>query len=270
MFKKLIGTTSVLFISVFAMAGSSAFADPPHTNCNTLQATIDAASDGDVINVKGHCNGHSYVIATNGLTLRGQGIAKITGDGTAPALTITGHQVTVENFNLIDGDGDNGIVVSANGSANILDIASIKGFRSVLVIESAYANIVDSSLSNNLIGDTALVVSLGGHARLESSDVSGNNRRGIFIGNGGSMQLGSDNTINGNGEEAIMILYGLLAMTGTNNIASGNATKFLPGDNDVNCFNFSRIFIVNLFTNDGTFNFGECRLSLGATTVFTP
>ena len=63
----------LLFVGLLA---SSAFAAPPFISCNgagaeKLQAEIDAASEGDVLEVKGDCAGVNYVIATNGLTLGG-------------------------------------------------------------------------------------------------------------------------------------------------------------------------------------------------------
>ena len=78
MFKALFGSASIFVIAVFAMVASSAIADPPLNKCVGLQAAIDAASDGDVIKVKGDCVGTNYVIATNGLTLRGIANATLT------------------------------------------------------------------------------------------------------------------------------------------------------------------------------------------------
>ena len=90
----------LLFVGLLA---SSAFAAPPGSKVHKctpnqlsaakLQVLINAADEGDVVEVEGDCVGFNYLITTDGLTLRGIGNARITGDGAAPAITITGHQV---------------------------------------------------------------------------------------------------------------------------------------------------------------------------------
>lgn len=236
-----------------------------------LQEKIDAASEGDVIEVSGDCLGFNYTIATDKLTLRGVDGATITGDGLAPAITVAADRVVIADWAAIDGATNVGVSVGRSGSAEISNVGALTGSNGVLVTESAFANIVGSHLSDNTAASAALLVSLGGHARVQDTEVSGNNRRGIVIVNTGTAHIAGGTTINDNREEGIFILHGSLLLDGADNYLQGNATAALVGDRDINCFNYSRITVNQPFANPaGSEAFFECWLSLGQTTVFSP
>ncbi len=229
----------LMFVGLLA---SSAIAAPPHTNCNQLQAAIDAASDGDVLIVKSHCTGTNYVIATDGLTLRGIANATITGKGTAPAITITGHRVTVEGWAEINGNSDRGIVVRVSGSAVVREISLITGSNGVFVTQSAFVEI--NGVDDIIADDHGILAGLNGSAEIVDSNISGNGRDGVHVAAGGAVNIAGGNTINNNGRHGIFSSGGQVLFNGANTVQG-----HLDPDWDIRCSAFTRIIVTQSITS---------------------
>lgn len=247
--------------------------EPVTVDCDigdSIQAALDTGATD--ITVTGACN-ESVSIFTDDVVLNGSGTASIVGDGSSAAIDIAADRIVIADWASVEGGASFGIRVGGSGSATISNVASIKGSRGVLVTESAFANIVDSSLSNNQTGSPGdgLFVQLGGNAALQGSSFSGNNARGILIVNTGSVSPMSDNSIDGNDSDGIRILHGALTIRsdGANNTVSGNGV--VTGLEDVRCFNFSRIFVgTSLANTGGTSVISNCIVATVGGPLFTP
>ncbi len=252
---------SLIFIAIFA---SAAFGAQLDVNCNmqgaeAVQDAIDNANVGDHIVVVGNCTGTSLVVSTDQLTLLGQGSAKLTGDGVAPAITVTAAQVTIEGWNLIDGGADHGIVVRAAGSAFVHDIASIAGNDGIQSIESAYVDI--SNVAGINVNDDAIFVASNGSALISGTNISDNPDDGVVAASGGVVILSGGNTIENNGDFGLIIAAGQAIFNGANTV-QGNRV-------DVDCRSFARIIVFQSVTSSsGNAATSDCDLIEGFAPVF--
>lgn len=213
---KLFATASV---AIFA-ASQTVSGEPTvkEVNCNAGKRIMDVlgkAEPGDTINIAGTCN-ERLVIATDRITLNGQGLATLDGGGGAGGsfagvIAIHGARgiviqgLTVQN-------GPNGI--AANDGAAFQARDSV--FRShpgsgVLIIGGSFGELTDCAMERNGGGMNVLT---GSSVVLRGTILAnGNAGNGIFVGGGsmlevrGAMVQASNNNVNGvsisGGEAAI-------------------------------------------------------------------
>lgn len=284
MFKELFGTTAVFVIPVFAMLASSAIAAPPGeptshkcTNPSTsakLQDKFDAADEGDVVEVEGDCVGFNYLITTDGLTLRGIDGAEITGDGMAAAITIMSHQVTIEDWAVIDGGAEDGIFVRQGAAALLRNITLITGEDGILVAGAAFAEVNNS----NVVGaaDDGIVAFQNGTVLIRDSDISNNGRFGVAAFSGGAVNINGGNTINNNDREGLFAAGGQLHVAaffgGRDNTVQNNdlGEVVILNRNDIGCSSFARLRVADLIkstTHGVTYN-GSCAMPFNDTDIF--
>lgn len=247
MLNALFGSVYIMVTSVFVMAASSAIAAPPAGSithkCTSpvsaakLQEKIDAASEGDVIEVTGDCIGFNYVIATDGLTFRGVDGATITGDGLAPAISIIADRVLVENWASIDGSASNGIVVRASGSATVSDIGMIAGNIGIIILQSAFAEVEGSTIQ---AGQDGVLVQFGGSVKLAGNTISFNGRDGVLVVTSGTAEIAAGNDISNNGR------YGVIASSAQVGFTRGTSTVQNNTSADLACRSYSRIHVIEV------------------------
>lgn len=273
MLKTILSSASVIVIPLFAMVASGAIAAPPgplpHKCSNPvqsaiLQEVIDDADEGDVIEVEGDCVGFNYVIATDGLTLRGVDGATQTGDGLASAITVKADDVIIEDFDEIDGAASTGIFVTAAGSASIHDIGLVTGGDGISIIEGAYANIKNVLVSGT--ADDGIVLATNGTARIENTEILGVPDDGLLVISGGAVNFVGGNTIHFSGDKGLLASGGQLQISGANTIENNTG-------GDIQCVGFSRIAVVDSVTSAthiGIISPSSCALALIGGPLFAP
>jgi len=99
--------------------------DPDDASCQpTIQAGVNAAAPGEVVEVAAGLYGEAVVIATQGVTLRGGKGAFIDPSGLgggAHAITVNAADVVIEDIAIRNGD-HSGIVVNGVGGTRIRDV----------------------------------------------------------------------------------------------------------------------------------------------------
>ncbi|NKB49739.1 MAG: hypothetical protein GKS02_10320 [Alphaproteobacteria bacterium] len=255
------------FLALVSVGSGHAVAMAPGGGGNPNLGVVDCAS-GDsiadaltagatVITVTGTCN-ESVVISQSGVVLNGSSAAILNADGTGPAITVTGDNVSIEAWAAINGGGDHGIVVRASGSALVQDVILITGDDSVQVIESAFAEVINSAMDGST--SDGLTVATSASARISNSTMSNNGRHGALAASGGSIVFAGGNTIASNASSGLFASGGQAAFVLENGADTvENNTNF-----DINCFAPSRILVfqsVASSTNDIALN--DCRLIEG-------
>ena len=210
-------------------------------NCpgQSLQASVDAAGAGDVINVTGTCIENVVIREEKQrLTLDGQNAAILNGPSSLPTLNVKGKGILIQNFynsGAITG-GTVGIYVNRNASATInhnnihntgasgisinqLSFAVIKNNNihdnpgsGIYVYENSDARIgfdstADSTSSPNTIqnnGDRGITVTQTSHATIVGNTIASNGSDGIGVFRLSSADIAS-NTINGNGASGVNV-----------------------------------------------------------------
>ena len=197
---------------------------------DSLQAVIDDALPGDLIQVSGIC--HENLLVRNEkqrVVLDGGATATISGvDATQPALNIRGKGITVQGFTISGGvlvnRGSNAVInnndihnTGGNGVSvdelafSILTNNTIHNNpgAGILVNEKSTARIgfnndTDTVASANTIQNNGLgiIVSNSSSARIIGNDISSNSGDGIDILRDSEADIAS-NTINGNGGDGI-------------------------------------------------------------------
>ena len=235
---------ALLFVGLLASTAIAAPPSGPTTHkCTSpisaakLQEAIDAAQEGDVIEVTGNCVGFNYLIATDDLTLRGVDGATITGDGLAPAISIIADRVAIEDWAGIDGGVANGIVVRASGSATVSNVSLIEGLEGIVVTQSAFAEVNDSDIQADQDG---VLVQFGGSVRLADNTISFNGRDGVLVVTSGTVEIADGNTINNNGR------WGVLASSGQVGFTRGTSTVQSNATADLACRSYSRVHVIQV------------------------
>jgi parallel beta-helix repeat protein len=247
MLNTLFGSLYGLVIAAVAMAASSALAAPPAgpithkctspVSAAKLQEKIDAAQEGDVIEVTGDCVGFNYLIAINDLTFRGVDGATLTGDGLAPAISIIADRVSVENWAGIDGGASNGIVVRASGSATVSDIGMIEGNIGIIALQSAFAEVEGSTIQASQDG---VLVQFSGSVKLTDNTISFNGRDGVLVVTSGTAEIAAGNNISNNGR------YGVIASSAQVGFTRGTSTVQNNTSADIACRSYSRIHVIEV------------------------
>lgn len=266
MLRSLLGSAVIFVVPVFTVVASSAIAAPMPTkhNCTNemtsakLQDKIDKAAEGDVIEISGDCTATNYIIATDGLTLRGIDGATITGDGGAPAFTVAADKVTIEGWAEIDGGVAPAISILRSGSAVVRDINLISGDDGVLVGGAAHVEI--NNVSSIATADNGVIAYMNGAALIIGTNISGNGDAGVFAFGGGAVHLRGGNTINDNGR------YGLFASGSQIQVDDVFGDNIVTGNSefDIRCVSYSRIAIVDPIKSTTQ----QIRQSIGACALF--
>lgn len=195
---------SLLFL--FFLVSSQAEGRAPRVvNCDegeTVQAELDKAQDGDVIEVSGACSEH-IVIVNNRITLRGVGGATLNGpDANEHTIQVRGPNTVIRDFSSISG-GANVIIVQRGASADIRNNTIEGGASSgILVNQSGYARISNNTIRNNAL--QGVNVRQSASADILSNTLSTNTLRGVQVSGGAEADV-DDNSITNNGSDGIRI-----------------------------------------------------------------
>ncbi len=232
----------ILFLLLFSLPAHSAII-PVNCNSGSLQAAIEGAAAGDIIQVTGTCNENILVRnEKQRITIDGAGAgvgtrATINGSAGSPAFNVRGKGILIQNFAITG--GSDGINVNRGSNAVIHNnlIQNTNG-SGVVVQDLAFAVITLNTITNNP-GD-GVVIHETSTARIgfnSDSDVSsspntiqGNLGRGITIGNSSGARIVGNN-ITGNGLDGIGILRDSNAELSGNNISGNSADGVLVSEN---------------------------------------
>jgi len=189
----------------------------------TITATLARLDPGDTLLVKGACV-ENVVIPEQviDLIIDGQGAATINGpDATKAIVTISGRNITIQNFPSITG-GRNGVGVTKGGTATIINntiqstgndgINVSRGGFAVIVLNTIQNNlnsgidiaqsssadigffsVTDTTASPNTIqnnGNNGITVGESSSARIEGNTISGNTSDGIFVTDNSNVRIG--------------------------------------------------------------------------------
>ncbi len=201
-----------LLLSAMLLAFASAQAATITVACpaQTIQAAVDSAQPGDVINVSGTCTENVTIRNEKArVTLDGQNLTTIVGGSSATALTVRGKGILVRRF-VISG-GSIGIHVNRGSNATIdgNDI-SMAAKQGVLVNELSNAVITNNNIHENQThgieiaqNSTARIgYNSGSDAAASPNTIQNNVRRGIQVSNASSAKI-AGNTISGNGNDGV-------------------------------------------------------------------
>ena len=185
-------------------------AAPPPAVFQTIQAALDAAAEGDTVQVSGTCN-ESIFIRNDKTVLDGQGVglggvggAKIivpaaSGDS---AVTIRASFVTIEGFSEIIGQR-HGITVRGSDNAQIGNNTIKDSVRHTIILTSnASARISDNVITNS--GFHGIRVARGANATILDNTITGSRRNGIQLSEVGSAEI-EGNTVTDNGRNGLTV-----------------------------------------------------------------
>lgn len=282
MLKAIFGSASFFVIAVFAMAASSAIADPPgevNVNCNSpggsaaLQEAIDSAVIGLVINVQGTCTGN-YVVTTDDVELQAKPNAElVAADGGTQVVTVEADDVVIEGFSSIRGGGAGNIFVHNGSSAIVRDnvIENSNTGNGVSTTESSHVDVTGNTIQNN--SRHGVSAFLGGTATLVDNVITGNGTDGVLVSRSSSVLL-IGNTITLNERNGVgmfsssTLSFGLPVGGPTNpNTIENNHQNLAIFGVDVNCTGFSTITVgTQVISATKTQNLSNCLSAL----IFAP
>jgi len=122
----------------------------------TIAEAVRKLKPGDTLAVSGTCNENLQLgEEVERITLDGQGIAAITADTGANAITVTGRAITIRGFTITG--GAQGIAVLDGGSA-VIDGNTIQNAarNGIAVFRNASADIINNTIQNNPIAGIAI------------------------------------------------------------------------------------------------------------------
>ena len=168
-------------IVICLLAGATAgYAEPQVVDCSK-RSLADAVREADdknpIITFTGICHG-PVVVAIDGLTLTGVGVATIDGAG-ADALTLAGtSRVSLLGFEVTN--GLTGIVVRNGAHVSVTNVNSHHNTLSgVLVQTASSATLTNVSVTNN--GSVGVAVDDGASVTVKSSMFTGNVARDLQL-----------------------------------------------------------------------------------------
>ena len=215
-FSAKIGVTALFALALFTLSISQASAqkfkdkaEGPVTlevDCaagESIQASVDQASDGDTITVVGGSTClENIVVKVDHVTLDGNGTATIDGSGdpTSDTVRVLGTDVTIKGFTITGGRF--GMSVGRSGSAvfedNTITGASNHG---VHVSQSSFALFIDNTITLN--GGMGVFLRQASGANFINNDINTNGRNGIRVSKGSHADIQGGNTITFNGTARI-------------------------------------------------------------------
>ena len=202
----------------------------------SLQAAVDAARKGDIINVTSTCSENVTIgFGKIDLTLDGQNSATINGPSSSiPTLIVKGTNVVIQNFEITGGAvginilrGAMGVIDHNNihntvGGGILIDQSSFAAIKNnnihdnpangIVVSENSTARIGvysngDTSASPNTIqnnGNWGIAIIRTSNARIVGNTISGNTYAGILVTRGSQADI-DGNLINSNGTHGIQV-----------------------------------------------------------------
>lgn len=236
----LVLTTAILSLVVASAAGAGTTRSVCSSGCSysTIQAAIDAASDGDTIAV-GAGTYTEQLTDTKSLTLVGAGAAQtviapvslipdaagmrsIVRIGGSPSVSseVSGFTIRGPVAAL-----DAGVMVCDGATANIHDNA-VRDIRESVALSGAQRGIAIR------VGRQALAMT--GNATIADNVITGYQKGGIVVDNAGSNAVISGNTVTGEGPTAVTAQNGIQVSRGATASISGNtisANNYTPGSN---------------------------------------
>jgi len=224
----------ILFFSGYPAQSAHIFVGGEGASFGSIQGAIDAAKEGDVIEVRSGIY-EENVLVDKRLILRGQGNPVIDASGNGTCLGVASSGIIVEGFTLINsGEYDSGIDIRGFiADSNTIQDNSISHNSEGISIHSSSNN----TLARNIIKNNKFSGIDLEHARLSSisENVIGGNGRGIYLIASNENAI-RDNLIQGNREEGILLSsylseYGPYGFS-DNNTLSGNDIR----DNEYGIF----------------------------------
>lgn len=197
----------------------------------TITAAVERLKPGDTLLVEGACV-ENVVVPEQvvDIVIDGQGTATINGpDPTKASITVSGRNITVQNFGSITG-GREGVLVDQGGTATITNnIIHGTGNTGIRVSNAGFAAIALNTLENNVGNGIAIDNHSSAHIGfLSLSDTTAspntiqNNNNGIIILQSSSARI-QGNTISGNRSTGITVSENSEARIG---FRSGSAGTF--------------------------------------------
>ena len=239
MFKKVNIVSSVIFlITLVLLIPAEGISATITVDCSaaSLQAAINAAASGTIINVSGTCNENiSISQSKNLITINGGGTATINGvDVSKHSIDIKGRGIVIKRLHITG--GYDGIQITRGGTATI-DTNTIENaaHNGISVAQSGHADIVGNTIQNNVnsgivVNDSAsvhigfvtfqdttakantiqknghngIVVQRSSSAAIVGNRILTNTNNGIVVKNVSHAAI-SKNTINGNTGDGIHV-----------------------------------------------------------------
>jgi hypothetical protein len=203
-------------------------------NCDTggkIQAAVDAAHPGDVIQVTGVCNENvRFNDEVSRITLDGKGTATIHGpNSTVNTITIRGRGITITGFTITG--GRNGVGVIVGGAATIQgNTIQETGETGINVAQHSYARIIGNTIQLN--PDVGIRVLESSYARIGFLDLAdaaangnlirGNGAAGVLVQRSGGASL-VGNTISENAGAGVAVRDGSHADVAGNSVDRNDA-----------------------------------------------
>jgi parallel beta-helix repeat protein len=227
------GVCAVLFVG--GASGASA-ATEMRVDCGAgadLQAAIDAAPRGAILDVSGTCPG-LFTIHRK-ITLNGTSNAVLDGQGLGRTVTISKGNVKLNHLTVTGGDDEEDCEGGGIRNAGTLTLVGVtvannRGCDNAGIFTTGTLIVRRSVITHNEGVDyDAGITSDGGSVTLEKSTISNNQGTGIFVYDSGTLTM-SDSTVSGNGATGtggIDVWTGtatILRSTVANNLASGTTT----------------------------------------------
>ncbi len=219
-----------LWLTSLCMGAAASHAATVSVTCpaQTIQAAVDSAQPGDVINVSGSCV--ENVLIRNEktrFTLDGQGLTTVNGSAGNNVFTVRGKGVVIKRFNIVGGAV--GILVN-RGSNATLDGNDISGATTdgIAVSELSNAVITGNNVHDNqrhgihLTQSATARIGFNSYSDQQASPnaIQNNGRRGIQLNRASSAAI-VGNTISNNGGHGIGVT-GLSHADISSNIVNGN------------------------------------------------
>lgn len=230
----------------------------------TIQAAVDSASAGDIINVTGACTENILIRnEKQRLTISGSGGASVTGaSSSSPVFNVRGKGILIQGFTITG--GYNAINVN-RGSNAIIDNNTIQNAaeRGIHITNNSFAVITNNTIQNNgtdgiqvgLSSDAHIGFNQGTDTSASPNTISGNGDRGIQLSRGASARI-MGNTISNNASDGILVNR-LSVADIASNIINGNGTAFVGGNTDGNGINVSQNSSVQLGEDNPTTFFDQ-------------
>ena len=170
----------------------------------TIGQALQTLRPGDTLLVSGTCNENVEIGEEfQRVTLDGQGAAGINGDGSAHAVTVRGHGITIRGF-VVTGGSPQGINVQDGGSAVIdNNVIQYNARNGIGVFRNSSADIINNTIQHNAVA--GIVVDSISSARIGWAGPPNN-------------RVSAPNTIQDNGSHGIQVIRGASAQIFTNTI----------------------------------------------------
>jgi hypothetical protein len=180
----------------------------------TIGQALKRLKPGDTLLVSGTCHENVEIGEEfQRITLDGQGAAIISGDGSAHAVIVRGHGITIRGF-VVTGGSPQGINVQDGGSAVIdSNVLHDNARNGIGVFRNSSADITNNTIQHNPVA--GIVVDSISSARIgwagppnnrisAPNTIQDNGSHGIQVVRGSSAQIFT-NTIRGNGGNGIFV-----------------------------------------------------------------